>query len=121
MSTIKTQEPDNAERNTGMGEAAKKERLAALPEGQEEQVQSPGDVNRCRKCGKEIVQVAKRKKRIFCSDTCRQKWWNSHLFLVNQSSEALHHFTCPTCNKPFTTYGKRKFCSHHCYIRSRYY
>ena len=28
----------------------------------------------CKQCGKEIVHVAKRKKRIFCSDACRQKW-----------------------------------------------
>jgi endogenous inhibitor of DNA gyrase (YacG/DUF329 family) len=77
----------------------------------------------CKQCGKEIVQVAKRKKRIFCTDACRQKWWNSHLFLASQSSKCLHHFTCPTCGKPFTSYGnpRRKFCSHQCYIRSRYY
>lgn len=77
----------------------------------------------CRQCGKEIVQVAKRKKRIFCTDACRQRWWNSHPFLVNQSPERLHHFTCTACGKPFTAYGnpKRKFCSHQCYIRFRYY
>jgi len=77
----------------------------------------------CKQCGKEIVQVAKRKKKIFCTDACRSTWWNSHLFLVKQSSKSLYHFTCPTCNKPFTAYGnpKRRFCSHQCYIRSRYY
>ena len=35
----------------------------------------------CKQCGKEIVQVEKRKRRIFCSKACRQKWWNTHLFL----------------------------------------
>jgi endogenous inhibitor of DNA gyrase (YacG/DUF329 family) len=77
----------------------------------------------CKQCGREIVQIAKRKKRIFCTDACRRKWWNSHLFLVNQSSAALHHFTCSNCHKPFTAYGnpKRRFCSHDCYIKSRYY
>jgi endogenous inhibitor of DNA gyrase (YacG/DUF329 family) len=77
----------------------------------------------CKQCGKQIVHVAKRKKRIFCCDACRQKWWGSHLFLASQSSKCLHHFTCPTCGKPFTAYGnpRRKFCSHQCYIRSRYY
>jgi endogenous inhibitor of DNA gyrase (YacG/DUF329 family) len=77
----------------------------------------------CKQCGKEIVQVAKRKKRIFCTDACRQKWWGSHQFLVKQSSKCLYHFTCTTCGKLFTAYGnpKRKFCSHQCYIRSRYY
>jgi endogenous inhibitor of DNA gyrase (YacG/DUF329 family) len=77
----------------------------------------------CKQCGKEIIQVAKRKKRIFCSDACRQKWWGSHLFLIQQGSAALHHFTCSYCKKPFTAYGnpRRKFCSHDCYIKSRYY
>jgi endogenous inhibitor of DNA gyrase (YacG/DUF329 family) len=77
----------------------------------------------CKQCGKQIIQVAKRKKRIFCSDACRQKWWGSHLFLIQQGSAALHHFTCSYCKKPFTAYGNpgRKFCSHDCYIKSRYY
>ncbi|MBI9095670.1 MAG: sigma-70 region 4 domain-containing protein [Sphaerochaeta sp.] len=80
------------------------------------------DPSVCKQCGGELIQVAKRKRRIFCSKACRQKWWNSHLFLVSQGSEALYHFTCPTCNKAFTAYGNegRKFCSHQCYIRSRY-
>jgi len=77
----------------------------------------------CKQCGAEIIQIAKRKKRIFCSDGCRQKWWNTHMFMVERSPEVTHHFICPTCKKAFTVYGnsKRKFCSHHCYIRSRYY
>ncbi|MDD3058125.1 MAG: hypothetical protein PHO72_07380 [Sphaerochaeta sp.] len=77
----------------------------------------------CKQCGKEIIQVAKRKKRIFCTDACRQKWWGSHQFLIHQGSAALHHFTCSYCHKPFTAYGnpRRKFCSHDCYIKSRYY
>jgi hypothetical protein len=77
----------------------------------------------CKQCGKEIIQVAKRKKRIFCCDACRQKWWGSHLFLIHQGSAALHHFTCSYCQKPFTAYGnaKRKYCSHDCYIKARYY
>ncbi len=77
----------------------------------------------CKQCGKEIIQVAKRKKRIFCTDACRQKWWSSHQFLIHQGSAALHHFTCSYCQKLFTAYGnpRRKFCSHDCYIKSRYY
>jgi endogenous inhibitor of DNA gyrase (YacG/DUF329 family) len=77
----------------------------------------------CKQCGEEIIQVPKRKKRIFCTDACRQKWWGSHLFLIHQGSAALHHFTCAHCNKPFTAYGNsgRKYCSHDCYIKARYY
>ena len=77
----------------------------------------------CKQCGKEIIQVAKRKKRIFCSDACRQKWWGSHQFLIDPDSKAHHHHTCAHCNKPFTAYGNsgRKYCSHDCYIKARYY
>ncbi|MEA5105722.1 MAG: hypothetical protein VB010_00020 [Sphaerochaeta associata] len=77
----------------------------------------------CKQCGKEIIQVAKRKKRIFCSDACRQKWWGSHQFLIDPGSKAHHHHTCSYCHKSFTAYGnpRRKFCSHDCYIKSRYY
>jgi hypothetical protein len=77
----------------------------------------------CKQCGKEIIQVAKRKKRIFCTDACRQKWWGSHQFLINPDSKAHHHHTCAHCNKPFTAYGNpgRKYCSHDCYIKARYY
>ncbi len=77
----------------------------------------------CKQCGAELVQVAHRKKRMFCCKECRQKWWNSHLYLVNRSSKALYHFTCPTCGESFTVYGNpnRIYCSHDCYIKARYY
>ena len=77
----------------------------------------------CKQCGTEITQVAKRKKKLFCGNSCRQEWWNSHLYLVSQSSKSLYHFTCPACGNSFTAYGnaKRKYCSHACYIRARYY
>lgn len=77
----------------------------------------------CKQCGKALVQVAKRKEKVFCCKACRQKWWNSHQYLVNQKSKALYHFSCPTCGKSFTVYGnaKRKYCSHECYISNRYY
>ena len=77
----------------------------------------------CMQCGTPIEQIPKRKKKIFCSDACRQKWWGSHQFLIDPDSRARHHFTCAHCNKPFTAYGnpRRKFCSHDCYIKARYY
>ena len=76
----------------------------------------------CKQCGKELLQIPKRKRRIFCSKACRQKWWNSHLYLVKHSSKTLYHYTCPTCGKSFSVYGnaKRTYCSHDCYIKARY-
>lgn len=88
-------------------------------------ISTPNDSSKnfCRQCGKALVQSDKRKRRIFCCAACRQKWWNAHLYLVNRSSKALYHFICPTCGKPFSSYGnaKRKYCSHDCYIKARYY
>lgn len=77
----------------------------------------------CKQCGIPIKQTPKRKKRIFCSDPCRKKWWNSHTYLVNRSSKAIYHFTCKTCGKGFSVYGdsSRKYCSHECYINNRFY
>ena len=74
----------------------------------------------CKCCGAPITQTPGRKFRKFCSDRCRNSWWNSHLDLVNR--KANYEFVCPTCGKPFTAYGNanRKYCSHSCYIEDRF-
>lgn len=74
----------------------------------------------CECCGKSIVQVAGRKQKRFCSDQCRNKWWNGHLDLVKR--KAVYTFTCQNCGKVFKTYGnsERKFCYHACYIEYRF-
>ena len=74
----------------------------------------------CDCCGKEVAQVSGRKEKRFCSDRCRNKWWNSHLDRVNR--KANYEFVCPQCKKTFMAYGnaKRKYCSHECYIAHRF-
>ena len=74
----------------------------------------------CEQCGRPIAQNPGRKRKQFCCDACRNKWWNSHLDLVKR--KAVYIFTCPTCGKEFTVYGNshRKFCSHACYIAYRF-
>ena len=74
----------------------------------------------CLCCGKEVAQTPGRKEKKFCSDRCRNKWWNSHLDRVKR--KANYEFICPQCRKPFTVYGnaKRKYCSHECYIAHRF-
>lgn len=74
----------------------------------------------CLCCGKEVAQTPGRKEKKFCSDRCRNKWWNSHLDWVKR--KANYEFICPQCRKPFTAYGnaKRKYCSHECYIAHRF-
>ena len=74
----------------------------------------------CKSCGADIVQIPGRKLKKFCSDWCRNLWWNAHLDLVNR--KANYEFVCPACGKPFTVYGNahRKYCSHSCYIEDRF-
>lgn len=74
----------------------------------------------CECCGKRIEQVSGRKRKRFCSDQCRNKWWNGHLDLVKR--KAVYTFTCQNCGKVFKTYGnsERKFCCHACYIEYRF-
>ena len=61
-----------------------------------------------------------RKEKKFCSDKCRNKWWNARLDLVNR--KAFREIVCVGCGRTFTVYGqvKRKYCSHQCYIEARF-
>ena len=74
----------------------------------------------CKECGKVIKATSKHKPKKFCCDKCRTAWWNSHQNEVNK--KAVYEFTCMCCGDKFTAYGnnKRKYCSHACYIKSRY-
>lgn len=76
--------------------------------------------DRCRECGKVLRQEAGRKRRVFCCRACREAWWHSHPEKL--SRRAVYAFTCAGCGKDFTAYGnsRRKYCSHACYIRSRF-
>lgn len=78
------------------------------------------DVVACLCCGSPIKVIPGRKEKKFCSDKCRNKWWNSHLDMVNR--KANYNFECAYCKKPFIAYGnsKRKYCSHECYIADRF-
>lgn len=75
---------------------------------------------RCDNCGKAIEQASGRKRKRFCSDSCRNAWWNSHLDQVQR--RAIYHFACPVCGKEFSAYGnaQRKYCSRACYFEDRY-
>ena len=74
----------------------------------------------CPYCGKMLIRTPGKKPKKFCSDSCRNKWWNAHLSEVKR--KAIYEFTCAYCKKPFTAYGnsKRKYCCHACYIADRY-
>lgn len=74
----------------------------------------------CENCGQPVIQNPGRKKKRFCSDKCRNAWWNSHQEQV--SKKANYECICAFCNKSFISYGNRhrKYCSHECYIEDRF-
>ena len=74
----------------------------------------------CLCCGKPVTQNPGRKVKKFCTDACRNRWWNSHLDQVKR--KAMYEYTCPVCGDRFSAYGNahRKYCSHACYITDRF-
>ena len=77
-------------------------------------------VTSCRCCGKPVRQNPGRKQKRFCSDACRNRWWNSHLEDVDK--KANYERICECCGKTFISYGNsnRKYCSHSCYVNDRF-
>lgn len=73
----------------------------------------------CRQCGKPVMQHKGRKAKYFCSDRCRNAWWNAHPEKVQR--KAYYRLTCQFCGKEFVSYGNknRKYCSRLCYADAR--
>lgn len=72
----------------------------------------------CRQCGKPLVQTPHKKKRIFCSDECRLKWWTLHP--QDKTHKTFYTKSCPYCNKEFQSLRKNAiYCSHTCYSNAR--
>lgn len=80
------------------------------------------DENHCHQCGKPLIQKSKVKKRKFCSDECRVKWWAAHPCAKNGNTKAGRTVVCENCGKTFYAYGNvpRKYCSHGCYVAARF-
>lgn len=76
--------------------------------------------NQCLQCGKEIAPASGRKKKKFCSDACRSKWWAAHPEQIRHKSNRT--INCAFCGKVFQVHGgqRRKYCSHDCYIKDRF-
>lgn len=74
----------------------------------------------CLQCGLLVRQNPGRKEKKFCSDKCRNQYWNSHLDQVKR--KAIYNYECAFCHKSFTAYGNanRKYCSHECYVEDRF-
>lgn len=74
----------------------------------------------CKQCGTAVMQTPHCRQKLFCSDACRMTWWNSHRDCVTR--RGLVSAVCPECGDSFDSYEKehRKYCSHGCYIKSRF-
>lgn len=74
----------------------------------------------CVTCGKPIESIPHHRAKRFCSRECGLKWWHEHPEKLNRKS--LYSFVCLSCGKEFSSYGNkgRKYCSHQCYINSRF-
>lgn len=74
----------------------------------------------CKECGNEIIQKERTKKKIFCSESCKRKWWNKNRKKLDKTK--LEEHTCLNCRKPFKAYPheNRKYCCHTCYIEDRF-
>lgn len=73
--------------------------------------------NLCRNCGKPLEQTPHKRKKMYCSDTCRMTWWNARQERVQR--KAYYTLTCQCCGQQFESYGNshRKFCSRTCYLQ----
>ena len=76
--------------------------------------------HKCLCCGTPVKQNAGRKEKKFCSDKCRNRWWNARLDQVDR--RAIREVACASCGKAFSVYGRaaRKYCCHECYIDHRF-
>ena len=77
----------------------------------------------CLYCGKGIEQPRTGRPKKFCSDKCRREWWLSHPEKIKKKESAFYPMTCNRCGRSFLSYGNatRKYCSHECYIRARFW
>lgn len=77
----------------------------------------------CQHCQMKLDHHPKGRPKKFCSAKCRKDFWLAHSDEHDKSRNAFHELTCHHCGRSFSSYSTadRKFCSHDCYIKSRFY
>lgn len=77
----------------------------------------------CQQCHKILPAQNVGRRRKFCSDACRQKWWSAHPEAIARSDKATYQIVCRYCGQTFSSYGnkKRKYCNSTCYVRDRFW
>ena len=90
-----------------------------IPLNQREQLKRQ---NICRNCEGEVLQPDTGRRRSFCSTECRRQWWRENNDQRRPGRHKVYQHQCQSCGKVFTAYAdrKRKYCSHPCYIQSRF-
>lgn len=81
------------------------------------------DTEICKYCGSELIQPQTGRKKQFCCDACRRKWWNQNRSQIQQNPTSIYGYTCKRCGKEFTAYGNshRQYCCYECFISDRYW
>jgi len=77
--------------------------------------------NYCRCCGSIIAQEKDKKRKLFCSDQCRVRWWSLHR--DESKHRDPHEIVCAACGETFVvTKGNRsrKYCCHEHYIAAQW-
>ena len=69
----------------------------------------------CLYCGKKLEQNNRGRRKKYCSIECKRKWEKTHHKTYN-----LHCAYCEKEYKAFTN-KNRKYCSHDCYIKDRFW
>lgn len=74
---------------------------------------------KCKQCGANLSCIPGHRAKLFCSETCRQKWWRSHKGEITVTRNVS---ICEHCGVSYKTGGnaERRFCSHSCYIEHRF-
>ena len=80
----------------------------------EKKTAQSGDV--CRQCGSVLKHTPGRKRKQFCSDACRLRWWHGH----REQGRNARTIICASCGKVFVMDRTQKYCSHACYIQARF-
>ncbi|HEM2757469.1 TPA: helix-turn-helix domain-containing protein [Streptococcus suis] len=99
---------------------------ALLGHGAATKLMAKADQNdglRCPQCYQALKIHKTGRPKKFCSDKCRKVWWTTHFDEHDKSKTAYEDLTCQQCGRSFLSYANpnRKFCSHSCYIQSRFY
>lgn len=76
-------------------------------------------IDTCLTCQADLPP-SKTKKRKFCSNVCREKWWSKNRVKLNKRNSRV--VNCQNCGNEMKLYSheNRKFCRHECYVEHRF-